>query len=316
MIENNKVAWSGGLLAWAMFTLGFAYYAHLEFSKIWVRQLKDEQAIGKIRSDNARWMEQFERFQIVAQREKEILLSLQQEVLQGREQLARLKGDREWVLSEVKYLAFLAQERLQAFQDISTAIRQLREAQKLLAKQADPKLNDLKAAIGSDLDKLSKVIPVDKTKLWDEVNLLSDKINQLSIKILGEAPVVSGKETLALPAWRRAWQASWETFQDLIKITRLEKNPIPTALATKEQVQLRYGVQLLNEQIRWSILQGNEVIYRDTIQKLIEIVKLFYAETQTQQAILAQLNVLMAQPIVVPIPSLSQTFDALNHLSG
>jgi uroporphyrin-3 C-methyltransferase len=171
-------------------------------------------------------------------------LQLLQQKLETLSQTQQQANQSTSSLIEVSYLVYMANERLLVAKDVSAALTQLKLAQDRLSRMSQPSLMPLKAAIANDINQLSQVPAIDKQAFWLEIGSLSDLMNTLTLKELGQPAESTTLSTLNFDTWRTALQSSWDQFKSLIRVTRIEENPIPLTGLYEEQMQLKMALQL------------------------------------------------------------------------
>lgn len=294
----------------------YAYFSQQQLADLQEQTHHDAAAVSTLLAQAKHSVGQFETIQAENLREREALSTLRQDLERSQARFVMLRGNRDWVLGEVNYLVFMANERLKAANDIATAVAQLKVADDRLTKLADPSLLPLKTALTNDLAKLMNATIIDKQELWEQVGALSSLIATLRFKILGvnqkpEEPAT----TITMTSWKGALHESWKELKSLIKVTRIEDNPIPVAFDQQEQAQILRTLQLLNEQTQWAVLQGDSKVYIDTLQTLEKYVKSYFVEDEEQTALIRRIQQLEQQRVEIPVPDIADTLQALSRIT-
>lgn len=246
---------------------------------------------------------------------KEMFQNVEKELAEFRAELAKSNNNRPKNLSEVNYLVLIANEKLQFSHDIPGAIATLKMAQQRLSMILDPGFSDLKVALNKDLTALSETPAFDQQALWENVGALSLPIEKLRLKELGiEVEAVPAKP-LTLSSWQNALYSAWDEFKSLIRITRIEQNPIPLTGLVQEQAQLKRELQWLIAQAQWAVLQKNQKIYTESLKNIENLVKRYFVENAEETDLLERLNALQAKNVAVSVPSLAETLQALSQTS-
>jgi len=293
----------------------FAYFSQQQLADIQVQTTEDKTAVSTLMADAKASLGQFQTIAQENAKEKAVLQQLQQELERSQARFVMLRGNRDWVLSEVNYLVFMANERLQAAKDIPTAVAQLKVAEERLLSLADPSLQPVKMVLSQDIAKLMNTPQVDRQALWSQVEALSPLIAKLKFKVLGERP-----DDDAVPAdttsltWREGLAKSWQELKSLVKITRIEENPIPAAFTQQEQAQILRTLQLLNQQAQWGVLQGDSKVYLDSLKTLQSYIKSYSVENPNQAQLLSHIQQLEQQRVEMPLPDISQSLQALSSI--
>lgn len=246
---------------------------------------------------------------------QEALQNMQQELANLRAELIKSNNSRQKLLSDVNYFVMIANEKLEFSHDILGAIAALKMAQQRLLMSVDPNISDLKAALNKDLTALSAVPIVDQQALWGEVGALSTQIDTLKWKELGVDAQTTPAKTMTLSSWQSALYSAWDEFKSLIKITRLEQNPIPLTGLVQEQAQVKRELQWLVAQAQWAVLQKSPQVYIGSLKGIEKLVTAYFVENAEANKLLQQLNVLEQKNIMMSIPSLAETIQALSQTS-
>jgi uroporphyrin-III C-methyltransferase len=232
-------------------------------------------------------------------------------------QLQHLTQEEDFTLAETNYLVFMAHERLSVAKDIPTALEQLEAAQQKLAQSQDPALLKVKEALAQDIAALRAEPTISRQTLWQQVEILSSQLNQLSFKTLDNAPA---SETAVLektlpddtPAWKKhAWQ-SWQELKSLIRVSRETKNPILPVLTAQEEAQTLRAMQMMCEQAKWAVLQGDSKVYEGSLKSLDTWVLKMMADTPARQALLTHIDALLKMSVEFPNIDISATLNALS----
>lgn len=243
---------------------------------------------------------------------QETLENMKQELAMLRAELAKTSNNRQKILSDVNTLVLIANEKLQFSHDVSGAITALKMAQQHLLMGAISNVSDLKEALNKDVAALSAIPAFDQQALWEEVGALSTQIDKLKWKELGVVVETSPAKTITLSSWQSALHGAWDEFKSLIKITRIEQNPIPLTGLVQEQAQLKRELQWLVTQAQWAVLQKSPQVYIVSLKNIEKLVKAYFVEDSEENKLLQQLNALAQKNIVVSFPSLTETLQALS----
>lgn len=254
-----------------------------------------------------------ERADIVAQNQ---LNALKEDVLHAQQQLIKLKGDTGWALAEANYLAFMANLRLKSAHDVPTAITQLIAADKRLQETGNPGLSWVREVIAKDIANLKSLPEINKQVIWEQIENISNSFYQLNFKRLDEQ-LVEGKIILpegfeSLPRWRQSLIYSWYEIKSLVRITRQDKNSVPMALGLQEETQVLRTMQLLCLQAQWALLEGKSAIYQGSLKALNDWLTKYFDDTEIQKTLISQIKELESQNVVVQVPDISPSIQALS----
>lgn len=216
-------------------------------------------------------------------------------------------------ISEAYYLSELAQERLQTTYDVQGARRLLSKAYEDLKSVNNPAYSSIPPMMEKQINALASISLPNVDEIWGTVNTLIEKIDTLPTKglRLNEAQLPSDKKAQSTAneqiTWRQALSKAWEDMKDLIKVQRHTK-PIEPILPNEEQLLATEHLRLIMEQMRWSILHNNQIVYERSIQEAIQWINTYFETSDTKVKnfeaalnVLAKLNVKPNLPDLTPI---------------
>lgn len=255
------------------------------------------------------------RAQIVSMLKAKPPQNIERELARIRAELSKGSSARQKSLSGVNYLILIANEKLQFSRDIPGAIASLKMAQQRLSLIEDREFFELKAALNQDLAALLEMSAVDQQVLWGEVGALCELIDKLRLKELGVEIEIAPAKSLTLSNWQNALHSAWNEFKGLIKITRIEQNPIPLTGLIQEQAQLKRELQWLLMQAQWAVLQKNQKIYIGSLQNIEKLVKNYFVENAEEANLFSHLHALEQKNVALFTPDLTKTLQALSQIS-
>ncbi|MEE4279728.1 MAG: uroporphyrinogen-III C-methyltransferase [Halieaceae bacterium] len=243
-------------------------------------------------------------------------LEAQEQML--REQQQRL-GDlsvedrKSWQLAEVQYLLRLANQRLIMTGDTESAEALMRSADNILRDVDDAKLRGLREALASDLAAVRAVPRLDTQGLYLRLGAL---IGQTDALVLFELPTES-PDVEAAPAedWRGRLAQGFETavakLSEYIVVSRRDV-PVESLMDPQYEGLVRQNMRMLLEQAQVAMLSGNEVLYRQSLERAEGWVTQFFKEDQrAAQAMTEELALLRDERVSVELPDLSASLSAL-----
>ena len=111
-------------------------------------QTRDEQAsVQSLLRKAKQSLAQIDNLQQEGQAQQKTFNTLKTDLQNAQMRLVALGGSKNWVMSEVNYLIFMANERLRIARDVPTAITQLQAAEEKITMLGDPALWGLKEAL-------------------------------------------------------------------------------------------------------------------------------------------------------------------------
>lgn len=283
-------------------------------------QSRDEQAsVQSLLHKAQQSLARVDTLQQESQAQQKAFVALKTDLQNAQMRLVSLSGSKDWVLSEVNYLVFMANERLRIARDVPTAITQLQAAEEKITMLGDPALWGLKEALAKDIAKLGAQPRVKKQILWEQLNALQPVIAKAPFKTLGNETIRQNRSQNApidpnLPGWKKGLWHSWYEFKSLIRITKEAENPIPQALSLQEKAEVIRTMQLMSEQAQWAVLQGESKIYLASLQSLEKWTQDYLAKSPEQQTLFEQIAELKSQAVDSPLADISGTLQALSSI--
>lgn len=251
-----------------------------------------------------------------AQRAEQVSLSeLKSQIVQSQDAFLVLRGNQGWLLSEVKYLVFVAKERLEIAQDVMSAKLALQAAQQKLNALGDPRLLTLSHSLSKDIQDLD-AFPVQNKQIgWMKLNQLGEQIDRLHFATLMQqsAPAIPSMVDPAWPTWKKALWYAWLEIKSMVSITRETENPIMRAYSEQEKNQIVRTLKMLCEQGQWALLEGNQSIYQASLQALLTALSQYFSEDNVQQQLKEELTALLQMKIEIPPLDLQRTLDLLSN---
>jgi len=176
---------------------------------------------------------------------------------------SRAPAERLWGLAEVDYLLRAAAVRRLLPQDLPAAAALLQRADQALARLDDAAFEDLRAAIGRELEALEAYRPVDVQALYLDLETLHAQIADLPLAM--PATGVS-----RLPPAREApgdgfWPQLRSELEGLLTVRRLERPPVPL-LPPEDVVYLGLNLRLQVERAQLALLRGEALVFRESLQ--------------------------------------------------
>lgn len=224
------------------------------------------------------------------------------------------RTDEGWILAEAQYLVRIARERLIALQDIETAVQQLNAADERLKRLNDPGLMAVREAIAKDVTALKAIQRPDREGLWLSLNRLETQISALPLVTpkLSQSAEVIPVEDPSSPLWKRALMRSWQEIKSLIRVRHHDGAIQLPILSEKEGAALKHAIQLQLAEARLALLQGNGLLYQDSLKTLKNWLNLYYEPNAQRGAIEAELDQLSSTTITLQVPDLAESLNALN----
>jgi uroporphyrin-III C-methyltransferase len=233
-----------------------------------------------------------------------------------REEIARFGATdrKDWLLAEAEYLLRLANQRLIMSGDIAAAIALLRSADNILLELEDVTLHNTRAALATDLAALRALPQVDVEGLYLRLAGLIEQVDQLAIFQLPDAIV--REEVVPAQDWQQRLQHGYEEalhkLSDYIVIRRRDV-PYEALMDPQWEGLVRQNLRMLLEQAQVALLSGNQVLFRQSLERAGHWVEQFFEVDEAgSRALAAELTALLEQTIEVNISDVSNSLRQLD----
>lgn len=241
---------------------------------------------------------------------RRLLSALQsdQQRLSGRVEQVLGASREQWRLAEAEHLLRMAMLRLSAMQDVNSAESLLAEADLILRKQDDPGAYGARQKLLEGLEALRSLPELDRTGLFLQLGALRNQASQLS----GLAPEfdsgVSQSETQGASGWK-----TW--LDELTRYVRIDFNAgtdVKPLLAGQSLAQVRLALSLAIEQAQWAVLNGNEEVYRQSLDQAAGLIEGHFSEDNGQsRGLRDRIKQLVPRQVSVELPDLTPALQAL-----
>ena len=245
-----------------------------------------------------------------------LLQSVEAQLAEQREELARYSAnDREdWLLAEAEYLLRLANQRLIMAGDTVAAEALLHSADKVLRELDDMGLHNARGAVAADLAAVRAVPKVDVEGIYLRLSALVGQAGKLVIFQLPEP------EPQPQPAAAQDWQGRLrQGYEDaLIKLSdyiiiRRRDVPMQTLMDPQWEGLVRQNLRMLLEQAQVALLSGNQVLYRESLQRAQHWVGEFLeSDEAAARAMAREITQLADLTVAVPLPDISRSLRTLD----
>lgn len=187
---------------------------------------------------------------------------------------ARNRAD--WLMAEAEYLMHLANQRLSLEQDVRSAEAILVSADQVLAENDDPGLLLVRKALAADIFALQQTKTADVEGLYLRLSAMIKSLNHLGAQAFLNQKVdtvptneISPSVIIiddAASSWRSFLNDMWRDLQKVFVIRRLD-HMVEPLLAPEQSYYLKQNLRLMLEQASLSIMERNQVIYSDSLEK-------------------------------------------------
>lgn len=235
-------------------------------------------------------------------------LQSDQQRLAGRVEQVLGASREQWRLAEAEHLLRMAMLRLSAMQDVNSAKSLLVEADLILRKQDDPSAYGARQKLLEGLEALRSLPELDRTGLFLQLGALRGQANQLH----GLAPEFQNgpdqPDAQDESSWRR-----W--LNELTRYVRIDFNAgrdVKPLLAGQSLAQLRLALSLAIEQAQWAVLNGNQDVYRQSLNQAARLIEDHFSEENGQsRGLRDRIKQLAKQQVSVTLPDLTPALKAM-----
>ncbi len=228
---------------------------------------------------------------------------------------------KQWLLAEVDHYVRLAEQHLLLTRDVQGATALLNVADRLLAVTNDNALLSLRQTIARDRLSLEAASRVDVAGVYLRLNALGERVRGLQLPLAAGGRAQQGRVQVATPpvaeAPAGAMAQAWAKFRSLITVRRYDE-PIKPLLSEAERSLIKENLQLELGQAQLALLRGEASIYQASLQSARQRLSRYFQQLpgREYQALLAELDSLLALPVAPAVPDLKASVAALDALQG
>jgi uroporphyrin-3 C-methyltransferase len=229
--------------------------------------------------------------------------------LASRERTAGPSGD--WQRAEAEYLMRIANQQLSLARNPEAAMVALEEADSLLARMADPRLQTVRQQLSDDILALSSVRQPDVEGLALRLGSLSRKVESLPLAGQREDARESRPDDGAQSGWARLRSKLAEFFGGIFRVRRTEGSAAPL-LSPEEAFFLRRNLELELQAARIAVLTEDAPVYRASLgaaRRWTE--EYFRRDDGGVSGFIDALRELEGREITVDLPDISGSLRAL-----
>ena len=244
------------------------------------------------------------------------LADLSGKLAQQGTELARYSADErdDWLLAEAQYLVRLANQQLLMAGDAAAAQSLLESADGILLQLDDLRLHDVRAALAIDLAAVRAIPRIDVEGLYLRLAALGEQAGKLVIFELPEREARPGPEPA--DTWRarlrQGYEAALAKLSDYIIIRRRDE-PMQALMDPQWEGLVRQNLRMLLEQAQMALLSGNQLLYRDSLERAQHWVREFFeSDEATARAMSREISALSQTNIAIDLPDISASVQALD----
>jgi len=256
------------------------------------------------------------------------------ELEERRRQLVALQGDQQhlaeqfkevvgqsrqaWRLTEAEHLLRMATLRMTALQDVPSAQNLLQGVDDILKAQNDPAAFAARQQLANAQQTLRQLPDLDRTGQFVQLASLRNQVQSLEPLPPRFSTTVAdqpGVEKAAVPpsnALQQWWQDFRQRISSYFRIDFSADQPIRPLLAEESLAQVRLAMSLALEQAQWAVLNGNQEVYRLSIEQAEDVLAAhFNNQNPDSRAVRLRLQELAERPVTFEAPDLTPALTAL-----
>lgn len=233
------------------------------------------------------------------------------------EEIARFGAtDRnDWLLAEAEYLLRLANQRLIMAGDVVAATALLKSADNILRELEDVSFHQARAAVAADLAALRAVPKVDVEGLYLRLAALIGEVERLKVFELPDRQ--SSTDTIPAEGWQERFEQGYRAaLQKLSNYIVIDRKDVPYEALMDPQWEglVRQNMRMLLEQAQVALLSGNQVLFRESLERAGHWVGQFFEVDEAgSQAIARDISALVDTTIAIEAPNVSRSLRELNN---
>ena len=241
---------------------------------------------------------------------RRLLSALQsdQQRLSGRVEQVLGASREQWRLAEAEHLLRMAMLRLSAMQDVNSAESLLAEADLILRKQDDPGAYGARQKLLEGLEALRSLPELDRTGLFLQLGALRNQASQLS----GLTPEFESGARQSETQGASGWKTWLDKLTRYVRIDFNAGTDVKPLLAGQSLAQVRLALSLAIEQAQWAVLNGNEEVYRQSLDQAARLIEGHFSEDNGQsRGLRDRIKQLVPRQVSVELPDLTPALQAL-----
>lgn len=220
----------------------------------------------------------------------------------------------DWLLAEAQYLLRLANQRLIMADDVVAAKALLGSADSILKELDEVTLYAVRAAVAADLAAVRAVPKRDVQGMYLTLAALIEQADKLVIFQMPEKVARAAVEPAE--GWQGRLQQGYEAallkLSDYIIIRRRDV-PIEALMDPQWEGLVRQNLRMLLEQAQVALLSGNELLFRESLERARHwLSEFFVSDESAAKALADEVSVLQEARIAVAMPDISRSLAAVD----
>lgn len=224
----------------------------------------------------------------------------------------------DWLLSEADFLLTNALRKLLLDNDVDTGIALLKVADEVLEKVSDPRVVNVRTAIGNDLKQLLSVNSVDQNAIMQRLSQLANTLDELAVLDVDFGPssaATDGKVSDNVADWESNLEKSANSFLNhFIRITPRQSDA-QALLAPNQDIYLRENIRLRLQIAILAVPRQQHELYKQSLETAASWVRSYFdTSTEEVSAFLKTLDELAEQSIYVDVPDQLSSLNILDKI--
>jgi uroporphyrin-3 C-methyltransferase len=217
----------------------------------------------------------------------------------------------------VRYLAKLANYKLQFDGNVPLAIKLLENADKNLSTLSDSRLLPIRKALTNDIQTLKMLSTPDKEGVYLKLSAIDKQVSTLPLPTVKPPKTdIIGKKKEPLPDdakwWKKALNNTKDAFNQLVIIRHTQKGSEP--FVDPDEIPYLYqNLHALLNQTMWAVLNNNTQVYTKSLDRAVSWIEKYFVESPSTQEMVTQLNDLKTIELSPALPNVSGSINAFNQ---
>lgn len=225
----------------------------------------------------------------------------------------------EWAYAEIEQTLLIASQQLQLAGNVKAALIALQAVDTRLQAMNRPQLTALRKAIAQDLARLKAAPVTDTLGLSVRIENVLAQVDKLPLAAESRPAPETSPAAAAANAGEgsagRFWREVWADMKQLVRVQRIDRPDVPL-LAPAQAFFLRENLKLRLLTARMALLTRDQATFRNDLKAAREwLTRYFDARDQSVVSASAALNSLQGADILIELPDIAATLDALRAAS-
>jgi uncharacterized protein HemX len=232
------------------------------------------------------------------------------------------------VLLQLNQLIGMANQSLVVYSDSKSALKLLDYVAMMLEGKTQAQYVEVKAAVNSDITKLTALQYVDATVLVTKLNALNiqisdlplidydkaNKTSQLSVES-GQGTVITATSAASTSLWSKFWHNLKKDLQSIVVISSTDSAKALQLLPDKEII-IRENIKLYLLNAKIAVLQHDQASWVFNLQSIKTDLTTYFSKSSINTALIGNLDELINVNITLSGANIDASIKALNKLNN